>query len=203
MYDKRIRHNNKIGTETVRGCERLTDSAQFRRCRQVDIMNKKNVIIILTFFMLQINCNDNPIVNDDFSLNWTFKTTSKIDISPAIDLTRNTIYVGSEDGCLFAINSNGTEKWRNDLATMGFQSISIANDGTIYTGVGHSIYALNTNGTVRWEVEITGFFNSIAIDTNGTIYAGSSYSNLYAFNQDGTEKWKLELSDYIHEAQSI
>mgnify|MGYP001823841558 FL=1 len=62
--------------------------------------------------------------------------------SPAID-SDGTIYVGSGDGKLYAINPDGTEKWDLAIWIIGNSSPAIGSDGTIYVGsVDNKLYAI-------------------------------------------------------------
>jgi len=47
----------------------------------------------------------------DGTLKWTFETDSSIESSPAIG-PDGTIYIGNHANILYAVNSDGTEKWR-------------------------------------------------------------------------------------------
>jgi outer membrane protein assembly factor BamB len=112
--------------------------------------------------------------------------------SPAID-SDGTIYVGSEDFKLYAINSDGSEKWNYAVAGGIPSSPTIGYDGTIYFGsYDNKLYAINPNGTEKWSF-ITGslVYSSPTIGSNGTIYIGSYDGKLYAINPDGTEKWSF------------
>ena len=54
-----------------------------------------------------------------------------------------TIYVGSYDKCLFAINPDGTEKWRFMTGDHIESSPAIGSDGIIYIGAGDGyLYAI-------------------------------------------------------------
>ncbi|MEJ5274107.1 MAG: PQQ-binding-like beta-propeller repeat protein [Spirochaetota bacterium] len=72
--------------------------------------------------------------NDDGNLKWNFKTNDSIVSSPAIG-SDGTIYVGSYDNYLYAINADGTLKWNFETAG-GYcyiiSSPTIVKDGTIY-----------------------------------------------------------------------
>nr|6TJB_A Chain A, Cake2 [synthetic construct]6TJB_B Chain B, Cake2 [synthetic construct]6TJB_C Chain C, Cake2 [synthetic construct]6TJB_D Chain D, Cake2 [synthetic construct]6TJB_E Chain E, Cake2 [synthetic construct] len=74
---------------------------------------------------------------------WRFKTGKAIEASPVIG-EDGTIYVGSNDGHLYAINPDGTEKWRFKTGKAIEASPVIGEDGTIYVGSndGH-LYAIN------------------------------------------------------------
>ena len=106
--------------------------------------------------------------------------------SPAIG-TDGTIYVGSWMGYLYALNPNGTLKWRFQTGDSLASSPAIGADGTIYVGSSDNyIYALNPDGKLKWNYQ-TGdnVASSPAIGADGTVYIGSNDSYLYA-NHGGT-----------------
>jgi outer membrane protein assembly factor BamB len=121
---------------------------------------------------------------------WSFLTGGPILSSPAIG-SDGTIYVGSEDSNLYAINPDGTQNWA--FPTEGFVSSSpaIGSDGTIYVGSSDdNLYAINPNGTEEWAFSTGGDVHcSPAIGSDGTIYVGCLDRNVYAINPDGTQKW--------------
>jgi len=132
---------------------------------------------------------------------WTFNTSEPVESSPVIG-TDDTIYFGTTNiPFLFALNQNGTEKWRFRAGLAGqTSSPGIGHDGTIYVGSSDSnLYAINQDGTEKWR--FTGASSNAqsapAIDSNGTIYVGSHDHNLYAINPDGTEKWRFTTGDNI------
>ena len=72
-----------------------------------------------------------------------------------------TIYIGSWDTYVYAVNSDGTLKWKyqTDGSIAPLASPTLSNDGnTIYVGSGDrnkdeggTLYALNSNGTLQWK----------------------------------------------------
>ena len=128
--------------------------------------------------------------------------------SPAID-GNGTIYFGSWDCGLYALNLNGTLKWRFSSGASIASSPAIAEDGTIYFGnlqggSGYRIYAVNQNGTEKWYYT-TGYSiaSNPAIGDDGTIYIGSGDSYLYALYPNGTLRWRFKTGDEIHGHPSI
>ena len=73
---------------------------------------------------------------------WAFQTGAYVLSSPAIGAD-GTIYVGSHDQNLYAIQPDGTKKWAFHTGDqMGF-SPAIGADGTIYVGsCDHNLYAI-------------------------------------------------------------
>ena len=95
--------------------------------------------------------------------------------SPAI-APDGTIYVGAEDHFLYALNPNGTVKWKYETGNSLFASPAIGSDGTIYIGSeDRQIYAINPNGTLKWIVPTKSVFtSSAAIAADGTIYVAGT-----------------------------
>lgn len=99
---------------------------------------------------------------------------------------------------VYAINPDGTEKWRYPIDA-GVTSIpAIGPDGSIYIGAAESVnnhgkvFALDQNGKYKWEFTMEQWEESSAtVAEDGTIYIGSKEGNLYAINPDGTEKWRF------------
>ena len=124
--------------------------------------------------------------------------------SPAIG-SDGTIYVGSGDDYIYAINPDGTLKWKYQARYHVSSSPAIGSDGTIYVGSGDDyIYAINPNGTLKWKYQ-TGdvVYSSPAIGSDGTIYVGSDDDCLYAIKPDGTLKWGYKTRAYVDSSPAI
>ena len=95
--------------------------------------------------------------------------------SPAI-APDGTIYVGAVDHFLYALNPNGTVKWKYETGNSLYASPAIGSDGTIYIGSeDRQIYAINPNGTLKWIVPTKSVFtSSAAIGADGTIYVAGT-----------------------------
>ena len=128
------------------------------------------------------------------TLKWSFKTGGAVSSSAAIGAD-GTIYVGSSDNKVYAINPDGSEKWSFATGNTVTSSPAIGTDGTIYVGSGDKLfYAINPDGTQRWSFETLGSIGaSPAIGTDGTIYITVYNPDraIYAINPDGTQKWFL------------
>ncbi|UTB32412.1 MAG: PQQ-binding-like beta-propeller repeat protein [Methanobacterium sp. ERen5] len=145
---------------------------------------------------------------------WKYKTGDIIFSSPAL-AADGTVYVGSEDGYLYALNGNGALKWKYQTGGVIYSSPAIAADGTIYLGnciyaknnginTGY-LYAINCDGTLKWKYQ-TGssiMTSSPAIGTDGTIYVGSEDDYLYAINSNGTLKWRYQTEKRVISSPAI
>ena len=142
---------------------------------------------------------------NDGTLRWKYSTGGDIYSSPAIG-SDGTIYIGSDDSNLYAINSDGTLKWTYTTGGISSSNPAIGSDGTIYIGSTYyyNLYAINSDGTLKWTYTTGGcIYSSPAIGSDGTIYIGSDDSNLYAINSDGTLKWTYTTGGYIHSSPAI
>lgn len=145
--------------------------------------------------------------------------------SPAI-APDGTLYIGSGNDFLYAINPDGTLKWTYEAGQADGQvmaaSPAIGSDGTIYAAsYDRQLYAINPDGTLKWVFPTkTVLSSSPAIGSDGTIYAGGTsldkivYScpngsvtvtmgGLYAVNPDGSMKWVVPLSGTVNSSPVV
>jgi len=125
--------------------------------------------------------------------------------SPAIG-PDGTIYVGSQDNCLYAVNSDGTLKWRRLTGGPVRSSPAIASDGTVYVGShDNRLYAIDpSDGTVKWSYATGGDIpSSPAIAADGTVYFGSKDEHIYALNPDSTLKWSYPTTGEVYSSPAI
>ena len=151
----------------------------------------------------------------DGSFRWSFSVkptrtnqASYIYSSPAI-APDGTIYFGTEErfwlnpaissGTLYAVNPNGSEKWKYPVDAAIYSDPAIAADGTIYFGCYDSnLYALNPNGSLKWKYLAGGtIFSDPVVAADGTIYFGCDDGHLYALNPNGSFKWKFATGGVV------
>ena len=144
---------------------------------------------------------------------WTFSISSDANnnnsvfySSPAIG-SDGAIYIGgykiqnNDTSYLYAINSDGTKRWRYATPNGIYSSPVISQDGaTIYFGCDdHILYALSTNGTtLRWTFDAGATLTvSPAIGKDGAIYFGSTSAShkFFAVNTNGTQRWSYLLTN--------
>jgi len=119
---------------------------------------------------------------------WAFVTGSIVHSSPAVSPDGASIFVGSDDGKVYALNAaTGAQRWA--FATGGYVSSSsaVSPDGaSIFVGSGdNKVYALNAaTGAQRWAFE-TGsvVWSSPAVRPDcASIFVGSFDGKVYALN---------------------
>lgn len=138
---------------------------------------------------------------------WRFQTGGAIDSSPAIAPDGSAVYVGSNDGNLYAIDpATGTELWHYSTNDSIRSSPAVGSDGTIYFGsLDGKLYALRPiNGTLKWVYPIgSAIFPTPAIDADDNIYIGASNGEIYSFTASLSERWHFQTGGAIVSSPSI
>ncbi len=121
-----------------------------------------------------------------------------VESSPAVGVD-GTIYFGSFNRRVYAVDANGRERWSFAVDAPIWGSPAIGPDGTVYIGtIGGRLYALSRDGVGQWEYLTGGaIFGGPAIGADGTIYVGSLDSNLHALNPDKSVRWVTSVGQPI------
>lgn len=124
--------------------------------------------------------------------------------SPAIG-GDGTIYVGTTDGRLAAVNRDGSmTQWATPTGDTGGSSPALALGGTIYIGsTDKKLYAFTKAGIVAWTFETGGAVGSPVVGGDDTIYVGSSDGKLYAVSPDGKLRWSYSTGGPISGAPCV
>jgi outer membrane protein assembly factor BamB len=137
---------------------------------------------------------------------WNFTTGGNILSHPAVGAD-GTIYVGSNDHHLYAINSSsGSQIW---AAATGFfvkGGAAIGSYGMLYFGSSdNNVYAVNSTGTQLWNFTTGGpVRSSPAIGPNGRLFVGSDDTYLYALsNATGIPVWSFNTGGVIYASPAI
>jgi outer membrane protein assembly factor BamB len=153
------------------------------------------------------------------SESWRFNisNTGVSGISPA-QAPDGTIYIGHnksrrsespvEEVCescfLFAINKEGSLKWKIELTVTS--TASIGPDGTIYVGCDSGrLCAVNNDGSLKWTFQTGSTIVSFpTIGPDGTIYVGSTDNHLYALDsKEGILKWAYDTAGPVRLSAAI
>jgi parallel beta-helix repeat protein len=121
------------------------------------------------------------------------------------------IYVGSWDGNLYAINRDGTLKWKFDMGNATYSSPTIQKfdvGSQLYIGSENGkLYALDpATGRLQWAFATDSpIRSSPTIGLDGTVYVASFYGSLYAIEPiSGSLKWALyDFTDRINSSPAI
>ncbi len=117
----------------------------------------------------------------------------KISVSPhfpirstaAVSTDGKTVYVGSNDGDIFAIDTSSyIVQWQFQTGSAVTSTPTVHNN-EIYVGSDDGyLYAINPGGSLAWKSLTGGKIKSSPAVYNGVVYVGSDDGYLYAFNAE-------------------
>jgi outer membrane protein assembly factor BamB len=132
--------------------------------------------------------------------------TAPIIAPPAIDPSRNTLYVVNDDGLLQAVDMGGTGGWTYSAGAEASGPV-VGPDGTVYLGGGGKLSAVSPDGQAKWVFipPMAGVVSTPAVTVDGYLYvlvvsgkknlALQIADSLYAVNPDGSQRWACGLSE--------
>jgi len=147
-------------------------------------------------------------------MKWVFPadgSVGSITSSPAIG-SDGTIYVGSADGKVYAVQPDGTKKWEFDTRSTVTSSPTVdyySAEIVIYVGAGDgTVYAIDADGNQKWAFTAGGAVSSSpAISYLGVIYVGSEDNKVYAIrSSDGTAaegEWPFVTQEKVTSSPAI
>lgn len=136
---------------------------------------------------------------DDGSVAWRYATD---DTTVSVAHDDGTVYAGDRSGGVYALNEDGTERWRFDA---GDTARPHPRGDSVYVGSHDgSVYRLSAeSGAVRWTFETGGWVEQPAVTEDG-VYVGSRDSNLYAVERDtGETRWEREVSSWVRPRPTV
>jgi len=152
-------------------------------------------------------------ISSDGALRWK---RDGLGTSPAVLASDGTIYVGSVDNDLVALNSDGTVQWSYKIGSQIESSPTIGPDGTIYVfTVPGNVYALTPSGTLRWSQYLNGYSISYctvpAVSPDGTIYISAEWKKIgapvegkiFALSLDGAQMWQYSFGNTFASSPTI
>ena len=155
---------------------------------------------------------------------WVYQTDGAIWGSPA--LTAGTVLIGSDDGNLYALESqSGNLKWKYTSQGIIRSQPAIANGLVYFTSDDGSLYAVNVrDGKLAWSTDIGNFLDratrenlgnspspsgydylqSSPVVSDGIVYVGSLDGKLYALSADtGQVKWTFATAGKIRATPAV
>lgn len=126
---------------------------------------------------------------------WRTKAANEIWATPVTDGT--SIFLAGMDGIVTAYRPDGTQLWREKVASAAIAGAPLLKDGVLYLGsFDRRIYAVNaSDGQTRWRSdEIAGnwFWTEPLVDGE-TVYAGSLDGRVYALDRaTGGVRWRSD-----------
>jgi outer membrane protein assembly factor BamB len=123
---------------------------------------------------------------------WQYPTEAGGLTSPPVVGRDGTIYLGSADKYFYALNPDGTIKWKERIGYGIPFSAALAADGTIYVP-SYGLYALRPNGSRKWRFPVRSWYISApALARDGAIYGHGSPETL-AIGADGQSLWSARI----------
>ena len=138
---------------------------------------------------------------------WKTPTIGFIISSPAMSSDGSTIYIGSFDSNLYALDTaTGAVKWKFDTDEHIYSSPALdeAPDGSVRTIVfgstDGSVYALNPDGTLKWRYDTGDVIRSSPViggapGGGGVVYVGNGNGTLFALDlATGRRRWSYDTT---------
>ncbi|MEY2878755.1 MAG: hypothetical protein RLZZ15_1135 [Verrucomicrobiota bacterium] len=135
---------------------------------------------------------------------WPVTLPAYVSSSPAV-APDGTIYVGCEDGKLYALTAGGAIKGSYDALAFIASSPAIGPDGAVYFGGGDfAMHALNPDLTLRWRFQTGNWVDSSpAVGVDGTVYFGSLDKSVYAIDSAGRKRWSLITGGEVRSSPAL
>ncbi len=117
------------------------------------------------------------------------------------DRNDGTIYKSATDKYLYAINTDGTYKWRYQTGNSADFPPTIGNDAVyVYSSEG-AFYAISFDGSLKWKYSVSSS-HSPSIGKDGTLYIGNN-GYVDAISPDGKSKWKCKIDGTFSFSQPV
>jgi len=110
-----------------------------------------------------------------------------------------TVYAGNHDGRLYAVATDGTERWTYDTGGLVQAAPAVA-DGTVYVASNSGLVAAvgAVDGPELWTFEADASVLSAPTVVDGTVYVGADDDTLRALDAEtGEQQWAASVSDGI------
>jgi outer membrane protein assembly factor BamB len=127
-------------------------------------------------------------------IKWVFETNGPVSSQVALtwpDHHGYRIYVGCEDGLVYALNDDGEYIWSCDINAPIVGSPAVGYYGMVYVaGQNGWLYAIDDDGDLRWTHITDGpVYSTPVVGYDGKIYVCSEDGIVYALAADGSELW--------------
>ena len=140
----------------------------------------------------------------DGSVKWRYKVRADVDGSAALGID-GTIYIGADDGRLYALRDDGSLKWSFVTQKDIRSSVAVGADGALFvTSFDGNLYSLDPTGNVRWVLPTDGrVASSPVMDAAGVVYFGSQDDRLYSVTNEGKVRYAVEFETDIDSSVAI
>ncbi|MCE5315017.1 MAG: PQQ-binding-like beta-propeller repeat protein [Armatimonadota bacterium] len=138
------------------------------------------------------------------NLRWRCQTQGYVESSAAIG-EDGTVYVGSSDGVLYAINSSGAVRWTYQTGGSIDSSPAIGSGGEIYVGsYDGGLYCIASDGGLNWRFNAGGMiWSSPNLTEDGSILFGCQNGYVYELNLQGNLLWSFNTGSPVWSSPAI
>lgn len=138
-------------------------------------------------------------------IEWSYETDGTIDSSPTV--VAGTVYIGSDDGHLYALDAEtGEESWSFEVGDeFGYASPTVV-DGRVYFGnADGNVYAVDRfSGEEIWRYETEDEVESSPTVAGDVVYIGSKDENLYALDaESGEHLWSFDADGWVRSSPTV
>jgi outer membrane protein assembly factor BamB len=127
---------------------------------------------------------------------WRFKTNDILMSKPCV--ANDTVYFGSFDGNLYALDLEGGERWRFPVSSKINSAIKHA-EGRLFFGTEDGkFYCVSTEGKPLWSFATNGSIVENGAVGDNVIVFGSWDMNIYALDFDGRLLWKFSTKSEVN-----
>jgi outer membrane protein assembly factor BamB len=154
----------------------------------------------------QRNSGRSPAVGPTGSVSaaWRHETGGPVTTAPAV--AKGLVYVGSDDGTLYALASiTGEQQWSVETGSR-IRSSPTFWDGNVHFGSDDgSVRAVDvSDGSVAWTTATDDSVSSSPVVTDGTVYIGSEDGRLYAMAAgNGEVGWTVDTGSPITSSPAV
>jgi outer membrane protein assembly factor BamB len=141
---------------------------------------------------------------------WKFATQGSVSSSPALSPDGATVFVGSDDKNLYAIDTaSGSLRWKFATQNIVRSSPALSPDGaTVFVGSDDkNLYAIDTgSGALRWKFSTQNIVRSSpALSPDGTtVFVGSYDKNLYSIDTaSGALRWRFATQGQVRSSPAL
>ena len=109
-----------------------------------------------------------------------------------------TIYFGTNEGYVYALNPDGTEQWHFGVGKAIQYRPVIGEDGILYVATtAQSVHAIDHGGTLAWQFETERRVGCRpVVGPDGTLYVTDA--RVYALSPEGEKLWRFQTGGLIH-----
>jgi eukaryotic-like serine/threonine-protein kinase len=114
------------------------------------------------------------------------------------------VYIGSNDGRIYALKTNGTKMWDYDTGNAIKSSPIISNNILYFGSDDGKLYAVDTiNGSKYWDYTTGDKVRSSPAIINDTVYVGSDDGKVYAVSKGGNLNWTYDMGKPVKSSPMI